>query len=79
MADRDEKPASSGSDPPRWVIKAMTRSHVFLNRLTGGRAFNTLTGDDVCFVSMTGAKSGRPRTIPLMWVPYGDGCLLVAC
>jgi deazaflavin-dependent oxidoreductase (nitroreductase family) len=69
---------ATGSAPPKWAIKAMTRTHVFLNRLTGGRMFNSLRGDDVCFVTMKGAKSGRTLTIPLMYVPYGDGVLLVA-
>ena len=64
--------------PPRWLVKAMTRLHVFLNRVTGGRLFNSLRGDDVCFVTMKGAKSGRALTIPLMYVPYRDGVLLVA-
>jgi deazaflavin-dependent oxidoreductase (nitroreductase family) len=56
----------------------MTRTHVFLHRLSGGRFFNKLGGDDVCFVTMTGAKSGRRLTIPLMYVPYEGGVLLVA-
>jgi F420H(2)-dependent quinone reductase len=68
----------AGAAPPRWAIKAMTRTHVFLNRLTGGRLFNSLRGDDVCFVTMKGAKSGRTLTIPLMYVPHRDGVLLVA-
>lgn len=68
----------TGSPPPRWVLKTMTRLHVALNRASGGRLFNTLAGDDVCFVTMTGAKSGREITIPLMYVPYGSGVLLVA-
>jgi deazaflavin-dependent oxidoreductase (nitroreductase family) len=59
-------------------MKAFTRLHVLLNRLTGGRAFNTMAGDEVCFVTMTGAKSGRRLTIPLMHVPHGKGVLLVA-
>jgi deazaflavin-dependent oxidoreductase (nitroreductase family) len=65
-------------NPPKWILKAMSRTHIFLNRLTGGRMFNTLSGDEVCFVSMTGAKSGRTVTIPLMYVPWQDGILLVA-
>jgi deazaflavin-dependent oxidoreductase (nitroreductase family) len=69
---------SAGQAPPRWLIKAMTRTHVFLNRLSGGRLFNQLMGDDVCFVTMKGAKSGRMLTLPLMYVPYRDGVLLVA-
>jgi len=68
----------SGAPPPRWVLKTMTRLHVFLHGLSGGRLFNTLAGDDVCFVTMTGAKSGRTITIPLMHVPYEGGVLLVA-
>tara|TARA_R110001599_G_scaffold353688_1_gene595339 strand:- start:20610 stop:21077 length:468 start_codon:yes stop_codon:yes gene_type:complete len=65
-------------NPPKWVLKTMSRTHIFLNRLTMGRMFNTLQGDEVCFVTMTGAKSGRAITIPLMFVPYNDGVLLVA-
>jgi deazaflavin-dependent oxidoreductase (nitroreductase family) len=56
----------------------MTRLHVFLNRLTGGRLFNSFAGNDVCFVTMTGARSGRAVTTPLMYVPHGNGLLLVA-
>ena len=71
--------AKDKGDPlPRWVLKTFTRMHVALHRLSGGRLFNTLTGDDVCFVTMTGAKSGRRLTIPLMYVPHASGVLLVA-
>jgi deazaflavin-dependent oxidoreductase (nitroreductase family) len=70
--------AGSGKPPPRWILKAMTRTHVFLHRLSGGRLFNKLGGDDVCFVTMTGAKSGRTLTVPLMHVPHESGVLLVA-
>jgi len=69
---------NTGSAPPKWAIKAMTRTHVFLSRLSGGRWFNKLGKDDVCFVTMKGAKSGRTLTIPLMYVPYREGVLLVA-
>jgi deazaflavin-dependent oxidoreductase (nitroreductase family) len=68
----------TGAPPPRWAIKAMTRLHVLLHRASGGRLFNTLAGDDVCFVTMKGAKTGRTLTLPLMYVPYQDGVLLVA-
>lgn len=73
------KPVKKDSfNPPKWVLKLMSRSHIFLNRLTIGKMFNTLQGDEVCFVTMTGAKSGREITVPLMWVPYKKGALLVA-
>lgn len=72
--------ADTGTEkmPPRWVMKLMSRTHNLLNRITGGQAFNTFGGDEVCFVEMTGAKSGRRITMPLMYVPHGESVLLVA-
>jgi deazaflavin-dependent oxidoreductase (nitroreductase family) len=70
--------SDKGKPVPRWLLKAVTRTHVFLHRLSGGRLFNKLAGDEVCFVTMTGAKSGRTITVPLMYVPYQQGVLLVA-
>ena len=67
-----------GVNPPKWILKTMSRTHIFLNNLTLGTLFHTLAGDAVCFVTMTGAKSGRSITMPLMYVPYGNGLLLVA-
>lgn len=79
MTSEPASPATSaGKPPPRWAVKTMTRVHVFLHRLSGGRLFNRLGGDDVCFVTMKGARSGRILTVPLMYVPYRDGVLLVA-
>ena len=82
MASETPSEANAAQDkgglPPRWVLKTVTRMHVALPRLSGGRFFNTLTGDDVCFVTMTGAKSGRRLTVPLMYVPHSGGVLLVA-
>ena len=69
------KPATA---PPRFIMKLFTQTHVALNRLSGGRWLNTLGGDEVCFVTMKGARSGRTLTIPLMYVPHRGGVLLVA-
>jgi deazaflavin-dependent oxidoreductase (nitroreductase family) len=73
-----EKETGRGAQMPRWFLQLMTGVHVTMNRLTGARYFNTLQGKDVCFVTMTGAKSGKERTIPLMYIPYEEGILLVA-
>jgi deazaflavin-dependent oxidoreductase (nitroreductase family) len=77
-AESGNTAADAGAPPPRWVLKAMTRLHVILHRLSGGRRFNSVGGNDVCFVTMKRAKSGRTLTIPLMYIPYGAGVLLVA-
>ena len=74
-APSTSKPAAI---PPRWVLKAVTRIHVLVNSLSGGRLLNKVGPDDVCFITMTGAKSGRRITIPLMYVPWKDGVILVA-
>lgn len=60
------------------VIKPFSRLNVFMYRLTGGRVMGTLTGRPVMLVTMTGAKSGKTRTIPLMYVPYKEGVIVVA-
>lgn len=60
------------------TIKIFTKAHKLLRAITGTRFLNTLGGDEVCFVKMTGAKSGRSLTVPLMYVPHGENVLLVA-
>jgi len=74
----ENKPRDKGAAPPRWILKLITRLHVGLSRLSGARLGNTIAGDEVCFVDMTGARSGRKLTIPLMYVPHDGDVLLVA-
>lgn len=49
-------------------------------RLSGGRTTlsGLLAGVPTVLVTTTGAKSGRPRSAPLLALPHGDGYLLVA-
>ena len=67
---------NTGEAPPRWLLKALTYFHVSLHRINGG--LNTLAGKEMCFVTMTGARSNRTRVIPLLYIPYGKSVLLVA-
>jgi deazaflavin-dependent oxidoreductase (nitroreductase family) len=67
-----------GSPPPRWLLKFFTRINVILYSLSGGKLGGRLMGRDICIITMTGAKSGKARQIPLMYVPYKQGVLLVA-
>jgi deazaflavin-dependent oxidoreductase (nitroreductase family) len=64
--------------PPRWILKAFTRLNVFVYKLSGGRLMHELSGMPIVLVKMTGAKSGRAITIPLMYVPHDKGVILVA-
>ena len=70
--------SGSGKPPPKWLLKGYTRINVWVYRASGGRLMNKLGKDPICLVTMTGAKSGQTRTIPLMYVPYDKGVLLVA-
>ncbi len=73
-----DAPAAPGTPPSRRVLKLLTRLHLCLHWLTGGRRFNSIRGYEICFITMTGARSGRTMTLPLMYIPYRDGVLLVA-
>ena len=56
----------------RWQARRYLKS--------GGTKMGQLAGRDICVVTMKGARSGKTRHIPLMYVPYleGEGVLLVA-
>ena len=58
----------------RWVSKFQAR--VF--SMSKGRLMNTFLGGPVCMVTMTGAKSGKTRRLPLIHIAHGDNKLLVA-
>ena len=62
----------------RAFIKPYARLNVFMYRLTSGRLMGKIAGRDVMLVTMTGAKSGQKRTIPLMYVPWEEGVIVVA-
>ena len=46
--------------------------------VSGGRFMNTADGHTICVATITGAKSGKQRKIPVIHVPYYGGILLVA-
>ncbi len=62
----------------KGVMKIFTRVNVWVYKLTGGRMMNEMNGTPVCLITMTGRKSGKKRTIPLMYNPCGDDVVLVA-
>ena len=58
----------------RWF----TNFNVLVYKWSGGKMMNRFGGGEICLVRMTGAKSGKTKEIPLMYVPYKDGVILVA-
>ena len=59
-------------------LKVFSSFNEKVYRLSNGRILGKLNGYDVCLVTMTGAKSGKQRVIPLMYVPYKKGVIIVA-
>ena len=61
-----------------WLPMSFVRFQRWLYDLSGGRMMTTIEGCPICVVTIKGAKSGKIRKYPLMYVPYKEGLLLVA-
>ncbi|MDX1733124.1 MAG: nitroreductase family deazaflavin-dependent oxidoreductase [Halioglobus sp.] len=62
----------------RRGMKFYTRLNALVFMLSGGRLMNTAMGGyPVCLVTLTGAKTGKRRDIPLIHVAHGEEKLLV--
>ena len=69
--------------PPKsglfWrFFSASTKGHVAVFRLTGGRVGATAYGAPVLLLHHKGAKSGKERVAPLLYMPDGDRMVIVA-
>ena len=61
----------------RKFIKPFSKLNVLVYKLTAGRLMGTFQGRPVVLIEMTGAKSGKKITIPLMYVPHENGVIIV--
>ena len=66
------------STPPKVIIKTVTRIHIFLYRISGGKIWSRMAGLPVLLLTTTGRKSGQPRTTPVVYHRDGDDYLIVA-
>jgi deazaflavin-dependent oxidoreductase (nitroreductase family) len=65
----------------QWkVFNRLTDVHVRVYRLTGGRVGQKIPRGDgkMLLLDHVGAKSGKKRTIPLLYVDDGDDLVIVA-
>jgi deazaflavin-dependent oxidoreductase (nitroreductase family) len=60
------------------MFKAATAAHIQLYRWTGGRLGGRAGKAPMLLLTVTGRKSGRPRTTPLVYLPDGDRRILIA-
>src|SRR5436305_2591369 len=63
-----------------WPLLApLMRAHAAVYRVTDGRIGGNIPGlPSLLLLDHTGAKSGRLRTTPLVYMPDGDSMLIVA-
>ena len=79
MMARMPKPPPPSS--PFWKAwEALTRVNIALFRLSGGRVGAKMPGfgSPILLLHHVGAKSGRRRVSPLIYVPDGDDLVVVA-
>jgi F420H(2)-dependent quinone reductase len=60
------------------ILVAFAKLNAAVYRRSGGRLMGTMGKSAICVVRMQGARSHTWRDIPLMYVPNGDGVILVA-
>ena len=63
----------------RVTVQWMTGMNNVAYRLSGGRVAGRIpSGAPICLLTTTGRRSGRPRTVPLVYVTDGDDLVVVA-
>lgn len=70
----------AGTRAGAWIFaRALDPSDRLVFRLTRGRttAAALLSGLPVIMLTTTGARSGRPRTLPLLGLPDGDDVIVI--
>ena len=61
------------------IVRVMSVANIWIYRLTGGWLGGTfLRGAPICFVTVTGRKSGRAITVPLLYLADGADVIIVA-
>ena len=60
------------------IIKMFASLNAAVYKATNGRWMGKMGKSDICVVRMQGARTGIWRDVPLMYVPNGDGVILVA-
>jgi deazaflavin-dependent oxidoreductase (nitroreductase family) len=63
----------------RTTVQWMTGLNNVVYRLSNGRvAGHVPSGAPLCLLTTTGRKTGRQRTVPLLYIAWGDEMVLVA-
>jgi len=64
--------------PGRTMMRMISGTHEFWYRLSGGLIGGRVGGLPILLLTTTGRKSGRKRTMPLVYLPDGDNMVVIA-
>ena len=78
MADKPRRMSELEMKIAKFIMTPFSRWNARRYLASDGRSMGKMNGSDICVVTMTGAKSGKRRDVPLMYVPYQNGVILVA-
>ncbi len=59
-------------------VKLLSRLHAAVYRATGGRIGRRLVDNDMLLLTTTGRISGRPHTVPLLYLRDGEDLVVIA-
>ena len=59
-------------------MKSISGAHVALYKASGGRIGGRIKGMPVLFLITTGRRSGKRRTVPLLYIRDGEAIVVVA-
>lgn len=78
MIDRNRQ--QRDLDPATWrkIMADRNRQLIEEFRASRGKPDNPFVNRSLLLLTTTGAKSGQPRTTPMMYVPEGDRLLVIA-
>ena len=68
----------SGLRPPKLLIRLTGRLQATVYRASGGRLLGRVGQARVLVLTITGRRSGTPRTVPLLFIPDGERFVIVA-
>ena len=60
------------------AVKYLSALHTGLYRTTGGVIGRRLVSNDMCLLTTQGRRSGRPHTVPLLYLTDGDRVVVIA-
>jgi deazaflavin-dependent oxidoreductase (nitroreductase family) len=60
------------------LFRALNRAHIALYRASKGRVLGAIVGSPVLLLTTTGRKTGKQRTIPLVYTRDGESFAVIA-